>query len=85
MSQVFGYSLSAEPHENKPCELRESHHPDGCQSTVFLSKGLWGIGGRVYVHKCGNFSDWEHKSLFPPSVRDDQDEKSVFVQIDKWL
>lgn len=57
----------------------------GVRALFSFQKDCGGSGGRVYVHKCGNFSDWEHKPLFPPSVRDDQDEKSVFVQIDKWL
>lgn len=42
-----------------------------------------GLGG--YMHKCENLSDWEHKPLFHPSMKDTQDEWSVFMQTDEWL
>ena len=50
VSQVSGYSLSAELHEDKPCELRESHHPDGCKTAAFLSEELRGGARGEGVH-----------------------------------
>lgn len=83
MTEVSGYSLSAEVHEDKPYELRDSHYPCGHQTGSLLSKELPG-GREVDMNKCENLSDREQKSLLPPCIWDSQDEGSVFVQTDEW-
>lgn len=81
-SEVSGYSLSAEVYEDKLCELRESHYPCGHQTGSLPSKELPG-GRELFMNKCENLSDWEHKPLLPPGMWGSQDERSVFVQRDK--
>lgn len=82
LSKVSGYSLSAEVHEDKPCEPRESHYPCRHKTDSLLSKELPG-GRELYMSKCENLSDWEHKLLLPPGIWGNQDERSVFVQRDE--
>lgn len=65
----------------------ESHHADGCKTAAFLSKELQGgrRKRRVYMEECENLSDWEDEPLLPTSIRNSQDERSVFMQTDEWL
>lgn len=82
LSQLSGFSLSAEVLGDKPYELRQSHCPCAHKTDSLLSKELPGRR-ELNMNKCESLSDWEHKPLLPPCTWGGQDEGSVFVQRDE--